>query len=58
MAHIWAQELVVQTFWKLEIFDVQPRFISFLKIHLLLGLVHKILISFMCLFKIGFNDIL
>ncbi len=41
---------MAQTFWQSEIFDVQPHFISFLKIHLSSGLVKKILVLFMRLY--------
>jgi hypothetical protein len=53
MGRIWAQELVVQTLWQLEILNVQPHFIPFFKIHLSSGLVRKVLVPFMRLLKIG-----
>jgi hypothetical protein len=45
---------VVQTFWQLEILDAQPHFIPFFKIHLLLGLIHKILYRLCAFSKLAF----
>jgi hypothetical protein len=38
-------------------FDVQPHFISFFKIHLPLGLVHKIFVLFVHLFNVGLGHL-
>jgi hypothetical protein len=46
---------MAQTFWQPEIFDVQPHFIPFFKIHLSSRLVCKVLVPFMRLFKIGLS---
>jgi hypothetical protein len=43
--------------WQPEIFDVQPHLISFFKIHFSLGLVHKIILLFMRIFKIDLNHL-
>ncbi len=41
------------SFWQLEILNVQPHFIPFLKLHLSSGLVYKIFIPLVRLFQVG-----
>jgi hypothetical protein len=52
--HIWAQELVTQTFWQSEVLDVQPHFIPFLELHLLSKLATKSLYHLCAFSKLAF----